>query len=126
MSWSIIFYKNNKGERPVVEWLDTLPKKDRAKVLRNLQLLEEFGLALDFPYTSEIKGTKLPLRELRTKFSTNQYRVIYFAWINNTFVALHGLTKKDWNISQGDIKIAEKRYFDFLHDPLKRGGASNE
>ena len=37
--WQIEFYRTNDGKSPVLEFIDELPAKDRAKVINHLKLL---------------------------------------------------------------------------------------
>ena len=85
------FYKTAAGREVVAEFLDTLPPKDMAKVFRDIDLLAEFAPDLHEPYTKHIDG---PIWELRSKFSSNIYRIFYFIWRDNKLVLLHGFTKK--------------------------------
>lgn len=73
-----------------MEFLDSLPVKDAAKVFQTIQMLEEFGPALPFPYSSQIEGK---LRELRTRLGRNLYRILYYADKKRRFVLLHGFRK---------------------------------
>jgi len=52
-------------------------------------------LNLKEPYVKPIKGAKYKgLFELRVKFASDIGRIFYFTYHNNTFVMLHGFTKK--------------------------------
>ena len=86
-------------------------------MFREVDLLQEKGIHLNFPHSSDISGYK-GLRELRVKFSSNNIRIIYFLHIKDTFVLLHGFIKKTQKISKKDIKIAVTR----MNDYLKRKG----
>ena len=67
----------------------------RAKAFSEIELLEKHGSDLWEPYTKPIKGDKYKdLFELRVKFSSDISRIFYFTFRNNTFVLLHGFTKK--------------------------------
>lgn len=47
------------------------------------------------PYAKPLKGNKYKdMFELRVKFSSDISRIFYFTFRNNTFVLLHGFTKK--------------------------------
>lgn len=60
--WSIEFYTTARGERPVEEYIADLPKDERAQAVRDLDLLEEFGVALGMPYVRHIEGDLWELR----------------------------------------------------------------
>lgn len=52
----IYFTRNNKC--PILDFFEKIPKKDVAKILRDIDLLEEFGLSLGMPYIKKMSGTK--------------------------------------------------------------------
>lgn len=108
MRWKIEFYKTKSGKEPVKDFIRKLSKKEKAKVVREIELLENKGIYLEFPKSSNIKGYK-KLRELRIRFSNNQIRIIYFLFINNTFILLHGFRKKQGPIPKGELEIALRR-----------------
>ena len=58
-----------------VSWWNTLPEREHDAVRDTVELLEQFGIKLPFPYSSGIEGTKF--RELRRKSGKHQFRVIY-------------------------------------------------
>jgi len=95
MEWQVEYYKKENGTIPVLEYLLTLPPKMRAKAFSEIELLEKHGSDLREPYAKPIKGDKYKdLFELRVKFSSDISRIFYFTFRNNTFVLLHGFTKK--------------------------------
>jgi len=83
----------------------------KAKVARTLDLLEEFGIELGMPYAKHLENQ---LWELRVRQARNRYRVIYFLASGQTFVLLHGLTKKTGPVPRSDLETAERRRDDYL------------
>ena len=60
------------------EWWNSLDKHEQATVDAYVRMLEEFGVALGFPYSSDIKGSKhSQMRELRAQHRGRPYRVLY-------------------------------------------------
>jgi hypothetical protein len=57
------------------EFLDSLPKKDRAKLLGLISKLKQHGTKLPFPYSSQLDRR---LRELRKRFLKTRLRILYF------------------------------------------------
>ncbi|MCD7827685.1 MAG: type II toxin-antitoxin system RelE/ParE family toxin [Clostridiales bacterium] len=95
MDWNIEYYKKENGNIPVLDFLLSLNPKMRAKAFSEIELLQKHGINLREPYAKPIKGEKYKgLYELRIKFSSDISRIFYFTYINNTFVLLHGFTKK--------------------------------
>ena len=59
-------------------WYDALSESEQLSVARVVDLLEEHGPSLAFPYSSGIEGSKLShLRELRVQHEGRPYRVLY-------------------------------------------------
>jgi phage-related protein len=103
-----IDYYQEKGRFPVLEFMKQLPPKATAKMIRNIDLLENNGFQLGFPFISRITGTD-ELWELRTKYDQNYYRVIFFHFQNGMFVLLHAFIKKTQKIPEREIKVALNR-----------------
>ena len=111
MVWNIEYYQTEKGRFPVDEFIDSLDTKSRARVARILDLLEQFGIELGMPYAKYLEEQ---LWELRTQYGRNRYRFIYFLASAQTFVMLHGFTKKSGPVPKRDIEIAKTRRDDYL------------
>jgi phage-related protein len=109
MSWTIEFFRDNRGNSPVEEFLDGLQPKERAKGYMHLRLLEEFGINLGLPYAKPLTGQK-PLWELLPKPN----RLIYFSHTKRRFIILHGFTKKSNKTSKQDIATAKRNMQTFL------------
>jgi phage-related protein len=105
--YEIKYYKEKK-RFPVLEFIERLPSKVMAKLLRNIDLLENNGFDLGFPFISRITGTD-ELWELRTKFGHNNYRIIFFHYRKGLFVLLHAFIKKTSKIPEREIQIALSR-----------------
>jgi hypothetical protein len=54
-----------------------LSHRDQKAVLQVVKILEQVGIALGEPYSSALKGTNYPLRELRPKRGASPLRIIY-------------------------------------------------
>ncbi len=69
MAWTVEFYEEgSERSAPVQTFLESLAKQQRAKAIALIQLLEQEGVNLPFPYSSQVKGR---LRELRTQFGSD-------------------------------------------------------
>ncbi len=111
MAWNLEFYRNSDGTAPVEEFFDTLSVPDLARIHRNLDLLEEFGIQLRFPYVSHVEDK---LWELRTKASGRNYRVLYFCFAGRRIVLLHAFEKVSPKVPPGDLDLARRRYASFM------------
>ena len=105
MAWIVDFYEED-GSAPVEQFLDGLEKKQRAKMIAVIKLLEEQGVSLPFPYSSQVEGK---VRELRARFAKDRMRILYFADSQRVFILLHGIVKRTEKLSEGDIRIARER-----------------
>jgi hypothetical protein len=106
MTWQVDFYEEEGGSAPVEEFLDSLPRQQKAKALALVKLLEEQGTNLPFPYSSQVRGR---LRELRTRFGKTRLRILYFGDSRRIFILLHGVVKTTDKLPEADIRIAEQR-----------------
>ena len=101
------YYKKENGNIPVLDYLLSLDAKIRAKAFSEIELLEKHGSELREPYVKPLKGTQYKgLFELRVKFASNISRIFYFAYRQNTFVLLHGFTKKTEITPQRELERA--------------------
>ena len=85
------------------EFLDGLSKDHLGKVI---QVLEERGPSLPFPYSSQVAGR---LRELRIHFGRELHRILYYCDITRAFVLLHGFEKRSQQLPRREIAIAIQR-----------------
>jgi phage-related protein len=107
----IVFYTTPRGDSPVRDFLDGLDIKARLKAGSFIDLLAREGHRLLRPYTDTIRGK---LRELRIPYRTNQYRVLYFFFLKDYIVLLHGFTKKTQEVPGREIGQAERYMQDFI------------
>ncbi|MFQ5695288.1 MAG: type II toxin-antitoxin system RelE/ParE family toxin [Terriglobia bacterium] len=106
MAWTVEFYAEEDGSAPVEGFLDGLPKKHRAKALAVIKLLEEHGVNLRFPYSSQVRGR---IRELRTQLGKDKIRILYFGDSRRWFILLHGILKRTDRLGEADIRTADRR-----------------
>lgn len=108
--YEIILYETENEKIPVQEFIVNLPEKLQAKVLRDIDLLSEFGNQLREPYSKHIKDGVF---ELRTKFGSNITRVFYFFFIENRIILTNGFIKKTQKTPPKEIKKALEYKLDF-------------
>ncbi len=111
MAWEVEFYKDSGGREPVAEFLDDLPPKTRAKVVRLIELLAGQGVLLKEPYTRQIRGK---IRELRIKDHMGNIRLLYFTGTGRRFILLHGFLKKTDKTPAREIELADKRMYEYI------------
>jgi phage-related protein len=106
MPWAIEFYEDETGKRPVEEFLERLPEEHLGKILQVLQMLEEWGPHLPFPYSSQLVGR---LRELRVHYGRTLYRVLYYGDVQRTFVLLHAFEKRSQAVPEAELRVGMRR-----------------
>lgn len=119
MNYKILFYKKENGTEPVKEFLLRLPPKHKAKALREIDLLAEFGTQLKEPHIKKITGDKYKgLWELRIKFAGDISRIFYFMPEADAFILLHGYLKKSDKTPERELKTAKKRMDNYKKEGL--------
>ncbi|HAS18013.1 MAG TPA: type II toxin-antitoxin system RelE/ParE family toxin [Nitrospiraceae bacterium] len=116
MIWKVEFYRDMAGKEPVKDFLNSLSESARAKVVKSIEMLVEYGVLLKEPYTRQVRGK---IRELRIKDSQGAIRVLYFTYTGKRFILLHGFIKKAEKTPVKDIVLTEKRMNDFI---IREGG----
>lgn len=107
MTNKIQYYLNSKGQNPVREFIDSLSKKQKAKIFRIFLTLQEYGLLSIMPHTKKLIGT--PLWEIRILGQDN-IRILYITVERNNILVLHGFVKKKRKTPLKEIEIALIRY----------------
>jgi phage-related protein len=110
MAREIVFYETESGNCPVDDFLNGLNDKHRAKAIRNLELLQEFGHLLGGGFVDHVQDG---IYELRVSFGGNISRVLYFVPAGDLIVLLHGFVKKTNKIPPAEIKTALTRRSDY-------------
>jgi phage-related protein len=87
----------------VREYLDGLPPEAKAKILRNLLLLSEFGSGLGRPFVESVGRN---LWALRTVHGGNQYRVLFSVLPGRTLLMLHAFQKKTEKLPRRELETA--------------------
>lgn len=65
------------GTAEFEEWFLGLSRTDARAVARGVGLLEARGIALGFPYSSALEGSRYAFRELRIQSSGRPLRIVY-------------------------------------------------
>lgn len=88
---AVVFYQEEDGSVPLMEWLDSLPAKAQAKCVARLKRLEDLGHELRRPEADYLRDG---IHELRASLGGVHYRLLYFFHGNIAAVVSHGLTKE--------------------------------
>ena len=98
------------GRSPIDDFMDELPTKIRAKLIRWLVKLGKSGPNLPRPYADTLRGK---IRELRLVFASQQIRCLYF-FAGKQIVITNGFIKKTDQVPENEISLAERRMADFI------------
>jgi phage-related protein len=112
INYRIKYYKNShNNQEPVKEFIDGQVLKIQQKIFIYLELLQENGGRLNYPYSSHIKDK---IWELRIDFAKNCYRIFYFVFIDKRIILLHAFLKKTNKTPRQEIQKAINSYNDFI------------
>jgi phage-related protein len=109
----VVYYVEDDGTVPVVEWLTGLPRKARAKCQAYLARLQAEGHELRRPIADYLRDG---IYELRPSQQGVQYRILYFFQGSEAVVISHGLAKKQ-EVPAAEIQRAARRMHRFQSDP---------
>lgn len=106
-------------------WWDTLGESEQDSVAYYVRLLQEYGVTLDHPYSSSIKGSRHPhLRELHVQHEGRPYRVLYAFDPRRTAILIIGGDKTgDDRWYEKNVLIADDLY-DIHLEELRKDGLS--
>jgi phage-related protein len=116
--WKIRYYKNDEGECPIEDFMETLLEKDRVKLKARLDLLKEQGIELKRPHTDYLRDG---IHELRVKLSQGQTRALYFFCYKDYIVLTHSFYKREQVVR--DIEI--NRSLLYKHEILQKYDETN-
>ncbi|SCJ92254.1 Phage-related protein [uncultured Eubacterium sp.] len=104
------FYEEGGGKVPVIEFLNILNVKQRAKALKSIELLDEYGNQLREPHAKHIKDG---IFELRIRFSNDVCRIFFFFFYNNKIIMTNGFIKKENKTPGRELQLALKYKADY-------------
>lgn len=109
----VVFYCDDDGGVPLLDWFDALPDKARTKCRVRIERLQELGHDLRRPEADYVQNG---VYELRVRFQSVNYRMLYFFYGNVAAVLSHGLTKER-ELPPRDVARAIERKAKFEADP---------
>ncbi|HFO1542004.1 type II toxin-antitoxin system RelE/ParE family toxin [Staphylococcus capitis] len=98
--------QDSSGKSEFINFIYSLPDKDRVKLLKTIEKIENNG----FPTALQMKWIKKldnGIYEIRSKLGTNIQRVIYFQKVENEYIITHGFTKKTQKTPPREIEHAK-------------------
>ena len=116
--FKIVFYQKENGEQPILEFINKLDKKIKAKVFKDIELLENVGYMLREPYSKLLTDG---IFELRTRAGKNQVRILYFFYYKKKIVFTNGFVKKSNKTPINEIILAKKYMDDYKRKEQNNG-----
>ena len=111
----VIFYRDDSGSVPVLDWLRTLSATAQDKCRVRLERLHECGHELRRPEADYLRDG---IYELRVRLGVVNYRLLYFFHGRVAAVVSHGLVK-EWAVPAKEIELARQRQIKFTANPLR-------
>ena len=109
--FEVIFYDKPDGNEPVKDFLLSLDKKMRTKMLRTISILADNGTDLREPH-SKFLGDGI--FELRAKIGSDITRVLYFFFVGHRIILTNGFIKKTQKTPKNEIEEAKKCRAEYL------------
>ena len=109
--FSVEYYTKNDGSCPTQQFMDSLDKKMRAKLLKLQLLLEENGNTLTEPYSKYLEDG---IFELRAQQGNNIARVLYFFVIGQKIIITNGFIKKTQKTPKRELQLAKKYRTEYI------------
>lgn len=109
--FEVEFYETETGRQPAKDFLLSLDKKMRAKMLHMISILQDNGNELREPYSKHLSDG---IFELRAKVGSDITRVLYFFYVDRQIILTNGFIKKTMKTHPKEIVLAKKYRADYL------------
>ncbi len=109
--FEIVFYEKTDGTEPAKDFIESLDNKMKARLIRVIELLSEYGTVLREPYSKHLTDG---IFEVRAQQGSDISRVLYFFVIGKRIVLTNGFIKKTQKTPAREIELAKKYRNDFL------------
>ena len=108
----VVIYQEQKGQAPLLDWLDSLPSRVQDKCIVKVELLAEYGHELKRPHCEYLRND---IYELRARHGSVNYRILY-AFVGRSIVLLsHGCTKEK-RVPKTEINRAVRNRDNYVQD----------
>ena len=111
----VVLFQEADDSVPVIDWLESIPEKARAKCVAALRRLELLGYELRRPEADFLRDG---IYELRVRLARVNYRMLYFFHGRSAAIVTHGLTKER-RVPPKEIDHAIARKKHFTADPAR-------
>lgn len=109
----VVFYCDEDGTAPVLDWLDTLDNSAIVKCMVRIERLRAMGHELRRPEADYLRDG---IYELRIGLQRTNYRILYFFHGRTAAVLAGGLTKQR-AVPPRAIDLAARRRWNYQNDP---------
>jgi len=109
----VVFYREEDGTVPLLDWLDELPSKVQLKCLARIDGLKQAGHEKRRPEADFLRDK---IYELRVGFQGANYRMLYFFHGAIAAVVSHGIVKER-EVPAKEIENAIERRAKFERNP---------
>lgn len=106
----IEFYSKEDGKMPAKDFILKLDAKMKAKLIRILDLLENNGPIVRYPYSEYLDDG---IYEVRAQSGTDITRVLYFFTIGKKIILTNGFVKKTKKTPRRELELAKKYRKDY-------------
>ena len=104
---AVSFFKTERGNEPVREWILDLTPEDRKQIGEDLKVVE-LGWPIGMPVCRHLNGFP-GLYEVRSNISDGRIARVLFVIEGTDRVLLHGFIKKSQKTPRSDIETALQR-----------------
>lgn len=111
----VVFYREDDGTVPILDWFDGLPEKALDKCRIKIERLRELGHELRRPEADYLRDG---IYELRVRLGRVNYRMLYFFHQDIVAVVSHGVVKEQ-RVPPKDIDRAVTAKHRFGQDPSR-------
>ena len=112
-SYELYFYRTASGREEIVNFIEKLGDKTKARIRNAFNLLKEYGLNLLGTAFVKKVNKEPALFELRV-VGDKQIRFLFMQYNKRSFIILSGFVKKSQKIPRKEIDKAIKRAREFL------------
>ncbi len=106
MKYRFEFYTRPNGRTEFIEFLQSIPEKDKQKLLATINVIQEQGL-LAAQRMEWVKKLDSDIFEISSKVSSNIKHALYFHIVDDSFIITHGFTKKTQKTPTAEIQHAK-------------------
>ena len=118
--FELIFYKKANGDCPVSDFLSSLNKVMRFKLLHQLDLLELYG---NHPKGDFTKPLGDGIFEVRAQNKTDITRILFFFDKNKKIILTNGFVKKTQRLPNSELETAKRYRADYLSRVKERASS---